>query len=64
HEWGFGEPLHPDWDADNIVEIIITAYPFALLDGSGTYTVFVKEGHPYPERRIWWLSSNRSFQSY
>ena len=64
HEWGFGEPFNPAWDADKLVEIIITAYPFAILDGTGTYTVFVKEDRLYPERRIWWYGSNGSFQRY
>jgi hypothetical protein len=64
-EWGFGDPLHPDWDADQIVEVIITNPPFALFDGSGTYTVFTDaQGHPYPERRIWWLSTHAAFQRY
>ncbi|MBN1937526.1 MAG: hypothetical protein JW934_22905 [Anaerolineae bacterium] len=37
-EWGFG-PIHPDWDADGLVEVFFTCPPFALFDGSGTYTV-------------------------
>jgi len=65
HDWGFGEPIHPDWDADQVVEIVITAYPFALFDGTGTYTVVVDaQGQPYPERRIWWYANNGSFQRY
>lgn len=62
--WGFG-PIHPDWDLDKVVEIFVTDPPFALFDGSGTYTSSVfKDGSPYPERRLWWFSSNTSFQAY
>jgi hypothetical protein len=62
--WGFG-PLHPDWDPDRVVEVIITDPPYALFDGTGTYTVFTDaQGHPYPERRIWWFAANNSFQAY
>jgi hypothetical protein len=63
-EWGFGVPLHADWDVDNVVEIFITTPPFALFDGTGTYSVSVMSGQPYPERRIWWFSSSDSFQAY
>jgi hypothetical protein len=64
-EWGFGQPMHPQWDADGVVEIIITDPPFALFDGTGTYTVFTDaEGRPYPERRIWWLSTHQVFARY
>ncbi len=63
-EWGFGVPLHADWDVDNVVEIFITTPPFALFDGTGTYSVSVSGGRPYPERRIWWFSSSDSFQAY
>ena len=55
--WGFG-PIHPDWDADQVVEIVLTAPPFSLYDGSGPYTVSTyTDGRRYPERRIW-LPSN------
>jgi hypothetical protein len=65
HEWGFGDPIHPDWDRDKIVEIIITPQTLALLGGTGTYTVFNDAtGRPYPERRIWWRSTNEVFQLY
>jgi len=64
HDWGFGEPFHPDWDADRVVEIFMTAHPFALFDGTGTYTVLPVEGQTYPQRRIWWYASNGSFQRY
>jgi hypothetical protein len=65
NEWGFGQPLHPDWDADRVVQIIITNPPFALFDGSGTYTVFTDaQGRPYNERRIWWLSTHPAFGRY
>jgi hypothetical protein len=64
-EWGFGPSLHPDWDSDNVVEIVITAPPFALFDGTGTYTVFHDaQGHPYPQRRIWWLPTLDAFPNY
>jgi hypothetical protein len=64
-EWGFGKPLHPDWDADHTVEIILTDLPFALFDGTGTYTLFHGDDDRfYSTRRIWWLSSNNSFQAY
>jgi hypothetical protein len=64
HTWGFG-PIHPDWDRDRVVEVIVTAPPFALFDGTGTYAAFVgADGHPDPERRIWWFSSNNAFQGY
>jgi hypothetical protein len=63
--WGFGNAVHPQWDADNIVEVIITNPPFALFDGTGTYARFTgDDGQPYPERRIWWYASNNSFQAY
>jgi len=64
HTWGFG-PIHPDWDPDRLVEIIVTDPPFALFDGTGTYTRLIgADGRPYPERRIWWPSSNNAFQAY
>jgi hypothetical protein len=64
-DWGFGESIHPKWDADKIVEIVITDHPIALFDGTGTYSRFIGEdGRPYPERRIWWFSNSNSFQAY
>ena len=63
--WGFGEPFHPDWDPDTVVEIIITDPPFALLGGTGTNTVFAyTDGQLYPQRRIWWFSANDAFRAY
>jgi hypothetical protein len=63
--WGFGDPLHPDWDGDRIVEIIVTARPFALFGGTGTYSGSVDvAGRPIPERRVWWLSSLNNFALY
>ena len=62
--WGFG-PIHPNWDADKVVEIFITCPPFALFDGTGTYTASTNDdGSPYPERRIWFLSSHNTSQAY
>lgn len=64
HTWGFG-PIHPDWDRDNVVEIYVTAPPFALFDGTGTYTVYAYEADtPHPERRLWWYASNSAFRAY
>jgi hypothetical protein len=64
-EWGWGEPLHPEWDTDGILEVVVTDPPFALLDGTGTYTrLSGSDGRPYPHRRIWWFSSSNSFQAY
>jgi hypothetical protein len=63
--WGFGQPLHPLWDADNLVEIFITAPPYALFGGTGTYHRPTHNGgQPYPQRRIWWYASNDAFQAY
>jgi hypothetical protein len=63
--WGFGAPLHRDWDTDNTVEFIITAPPYALFGGTGTYTSSIDaQGRPIPERRIWWLASNNCWQAY
>ncbi len=64
-EWGFGQPLHPDWDPDEVVDVIITAPPFALFDGTGTYSAYnYSDGTLYPERRIWWFSNMSDFQVY
>ncbi len=64
-DWGFGQPLHPEWDADRVVDVIMTDLPFALFEGTGTYSRFeVENGRSFPERRIWWFSSNFSFQAY
>ncbi len=64
-EWGFGDPMHPEWDADDVIEVIITPPSFALFDGTGTYTVFTDpQGRPYAERRIWWLSTHPAFGRY
>jgi hypothetical protein len=64
HTWGFG-PIHPAWDRDKVVEIFITDPPFALFGGTGTYTISAAgKGNPYPERRLWWFSSNNSFREY
>ena len=65
HAWAFGESIHADWDADQVVEIIITALPFALFDGTGSNTVFAyTDGAHYPERRLWWLATHNAFQAY
>jgi hypothetical protein len=65
HEWGFGEPIHPEWDADKVVEIIINDPPFALNDGTGSNTVFTHtDWRNYTERRIWWQSTHNAFQAY
>jgi hypothetical protein len=65
HDWGFGQPLHPDWDHDGIVDVIVTTAPFALMDGSGTYTILAgANDQPYPERRIWWRSSMEAYDRY
>jgi hypothetical protein len=64
-DWGFGQPLHPDWDHDAVVEVIVNAAPFALMDGSGTYTILVgANDQPYLERRIWWRSSMAAYGYY
>jgi hypothetical protein len=64
HTWGFG-PIAPSWDADGIVEIFVTTPPFALFDGTGTYTVsHLEDGTPYPERRLWWYSNIPNFAPY
>jgi hypothetical protein len=64
-EWGFGKSINPQWDTDNVIEIVITDHPFALFDGTGTYSRFTGEdGQPYPERRIWWYPNSNSFQAY
>ncbi len=64
-EWGFGDAIHPHWDRDNLIEVFITAPPFALFDGTGTYSQSVAaDDGLYPERRIWWFSANDSFQAY
>ena len=58
--WGFG-PIHPNWDADKVVEIFFTCPPFALFGGTGTYTAATyTDGSPYPERRMWMLSSDNT----
>jgi hypothetical protein len=62
--WGFG-PVHPDWDADQVVQVFFTSLPYALYDGSGTYTVSTyADGSPYPERRIWLLSNQKILERY
>lgn len=64
-DWGFGDPIHPDWDRDRVVEIIITDPPFALFDGTGPYTVLIDgQRNPYSERRIWWPASCNNFYMY
>ncbi|MFN2228693.1 MAG: hypothetical protein ACK2VA_02895 [Anaerolineae bacterium] len=63
-DWGFG-PIEADWDPDRIVEIIVTDPPFALMGGTGTYTVYTYgDGTLYPERRLWWHATNAAFQAY
>ena len=63
--WGLGKSIHPAWDADNMVEIVITDGPFALFDNIGTLSQFIgSDGEPTPECRLWWGSSNNSFQAY
>jgi hypothetical protein len=64
-EWGFAQPLRPDWDGDNVIQVFVTPHPLALFDGTGTYSLLVDgQGNPYPERRIWWLSDAMVFQRY
>jgi hypothetical protein len=64
-QWGFGTPLHSRWDADKVVEMIITDPPYALMDGTGTYTAYIDpSGRPLPERRVWWRASCDAFQRY
>ena len=63
--WGFGHPIHPDWDPDKVVEVFVTDPPYALFGGTGTYhTSVFKDGRPYPQRRLWWHAANDSFQAY
>ena len=62
--WGFGNPIHPQWDADKVVEIIITDPPFALFGGTGTYHISHRNRAPHPQRRLWWRATNNSFQPY
>jgi len=62
--WGLG-PIQKKWDADRVVEIFLTCLPFALFDGTGTYTVpGYADGRPYPERRLWLLTSDNTLQGY
>jgi hypothetical protein len=62
--WGYG-PIHADWDADKVVEVIFTGPPFALFGGTGTYTASTySDGSPYPERRIWLQTSHNTLQAY
>jgi hypothetical protein len=61
-EWGFG-PVHAGWDADNVVEIVITCPPYALYGGTGIYSRSFAGGVPYPERRIWWFSSSPAYDA-
>ena len=62
--WGFG-PIHPNWDADKVVEIFFTCPPFALFGGTGTYTAATyADGSPYPERRMWMLPSHNTLANY
>jgi hypothetical protein len=62
--WGFG-PIHPGWDADKVVELIVTPPPYALFGGTGTYTASTyADDTPYPERRIWLLPNHNTFQAY
>ncbi len=64
HTWGY-DPIHPDWDADKVVEIYITYPPFALFGGTGIYTAsYNPDGSPYPERRLWWFSSSPAYDAY
>jgi len=47
------------------MDVIITDRPFALFDGTGTYTRLIgRDGRPYPERRIWWFSGSDVFQTH
>jgi len=64
-DWGFGSDIHPEWDDDNVVDIIVTDPPFALFGETGTYALLTgSDGRPYPQRSIWWFSSNNTFQAY
>jgi hypothetical protein len=63
-DWGFG-PIEHSWDPDRMVEIIVTDPPFALMGGTGTYTVYTYgDDTLYPERRLWWHATNAAFQAY
>ncbi len=63
--WGLGRSIDPAWDADKIMEIIITDAPFALFDGHGTRSRFIEmDNQPTKECQLWWSSSNNSFQAY
>jgi hypothetical protein len=63
--WGFGTDMHPQWDDDNVVDIIVTDPPYALFGETGTYALLTdKDGQPYAKRSIWWFSSNNAFQAY
>jgi hypothetical protein len=65
HEWGFGAPLHPEWDADQTVEIIVTDHSHALFGAMGTCSRPLNDdGSPNQQRRIWWLSYMDNFQAY
>lgn len=63
--WGFGTDMHPQWDDDNVVDIIVTDPPYALFGETGTYALLTgKDGQPYTKRSIWWFSNNNAFQAY
>lgn len=63
--WSLGQPLHPEWDADSIIEIILTDGPYALWGNIGTKSQLIgTDNEPTKECRIWWSSSNNSFQAY
>jgi hypothetical protein len=63
--WEFGTPLRLDWDADGVIDVIITGTRFALFDGTGIYSAYIDPaGEPIPERRIWWLSNADGFERY
>jgi hypothetical protein len=65
HEWGFGTPLHPEWDDDRVVEIIVTDHSHALFGGMGTCSRPLNaDGSPNPQRRVWWVSYMDNFQAY
>jgi hypothetical protein len=63
--WGFGHPIYPGWDLDKIVEIYVTAPPYALFDGTGTYHLStLVDGRLLPQRRLWWHATSDAFQTY
>ena len=63
--WGFGQPVHPLWDEDNVVEVNHHRAAICAVRRHGDVPPFdLRRRSAVSQRRIWWYANNDAFQAY